>query len=535
MVKKSLSPLLFLFFVLPLDAQSYLLKNVSIWTEAGTLQGGCFLLVKDGFIDSLGPMKALPKGTFDGEYDLKGHCLYPALIDSYNTGFQPSATPKRAEGSEEAPGPDKNTRLPLEERGFTPRKSLTETLLLKNEDLSKTLSRGFTLVHVVPREGIVGGRTLLVSPISKDPKVNTVSEGPFQVLRLEPNSNRYPTTTSGILAQIREIKEELLYRQARKGLPPAISGRRFPYDPELEAFRPLLFGNERFLVVTNNMVQQRLAEHIGKECPLPPVLLLSPDFWRRPLPSSPIILPLLFKAPLASRYSLEGEEKKREAEERLYPEKFSLLFKERADIVLAPPDSGDYDGLLKNLRALLKRGVQEKRLLDSLTINPARLFKVQDRYGTLERGKAADFIVTDTPLLEEKSRVTITFVEGRPFEFSKEEKGDEVPKVDPSGSWSVKAQGSLGSFSFTMVLHLEKGNLAGQLVYQGKGFDITEGSVSGDRISFSAPGTLLGDQIMELTFQGRMADKRIEGTLSLDEGEESLSLVANPETLGGEM
>ena len=86
-----------------------------------------------------------------------------------------------------------------------------------------------------------------------------------------------------------------------------------------------------------------------------------------------------------------------------------------------------------------------------------------------------------------------------------------------------------------MVLHLEKGNLAGQLVYQGKGFDITEGSVSGDRISFSARGTLLGDQIMELTFQGRMADKRIEGTLSLDEGEESLSLVANPETLGGEM
>ena len=94
MVKKSLATLLFLFFVLPLDAQSYLLKNVSIWTEAGTLQGGCFLLVKDGFIDSLGPMKALPKGTFDGEYDLKGHCLYPALIDSYNTGFQPSATPK---------------------------------------------------------------------------------------------------------------------------------------------------------------------------------------------------------------------------------------------------------------------------------------------------------------------------------------------------------------------------------------------------------------------------------------------------------
>ena len=94
MVKKSLATLLFLFFVLPLDAQSYLLKNVSIWTEAGTLQGGCFLLVKDGLIDSLGPMKALPKGTFDGEYDLKDHFLYTALIDSYNSGFQPSSARK---------------------------------------------------------------------------------------------------------------------------------------------------------------------------------------------------------------------------------------------------------------------------------------------------------------------------------------------------------------------------------------------------------------------------------------------------------
>jgi imidazolonepropionase-like amidohydrolase len=48
-----------------------------------------------------------------------------------------------------------------------------------------------------------------------------------------------------------------------------------------------------------------------------------------------------------------------------------------------------------------------------LTVNPAALFHLDDRIGTLEPGKDADFILLDGPPLDYESLVTHAFVDGR--------------------------------------------------------------------------------------------------------------------------
>jgi imidazolonepropionase-like amidohydrolase len=76
------------------------------------------------------------------------------------------------------------------------------------------------------------------------------------------------------------------------------------------------------------------------------------------------------------------------------------------------PDGHQY--FLRHDAALFVRnGMPEEEALRALTVYPAALFHLEDRIGTLEPGKDADFIILDGPPLDYESLVTHTFVDGR--------------------------------------------------------------------------------------------------------------------------
>ena len=68
------------------------------------------------------------------------------------------------------------------------------------------------------------------------------------------------------------------------------------------------------------------------------------------------------------------------------------------------------------------------------TINNARLMFLEDRIGSLEAGKQADFVVIDRDLLEcrrdeiKETRALATYLDG------KRVSGSEVPPIEPSGT-----------------------------------------------------------------------------------------------------
>jgi len=49
-----------------------------------------------------------------------------------------------------------------------------------------------------------------------------------------------------------------------------------------------------------------------------------------------------------------------------------------------------------------------------MTINAATIAGVADRLGSIEKGKAANLVVTDGNLFDEKTKITRVFVDGRP-------------------------------------------------------------------------------------------------------------------------
>ncbi|MFC2163616.1 amidohydrolase family protein [Acidobacteriota bacterium] len=71
----------------------------------------------------------------------------------------------------------------------------------------------------------------------------------------------------------------------------------------------------------------------------------------------------------------------------------------------------------------IRYGLSEEATLKAMTINPAEIAKVQDRVGSLEKGKDADLVVFNGPWYELKTRVDMVFVDGvLAYERTKDEK-----------------------------------------------------------------------------------------------------------------
>jgi imidazolonepropionase-like amidohydrolase len=76
------------------------------------------------------------------------------------------------------------------------------------------------------------------------------------------------------------------------------------------------------------------------------------------------------------------------------------------------PDGHQY--YLRTGAALfVRRGMPEEEALKALTLNPAALFRIDDRIGSLDKGKDADFVLLSGPPLDIESLVEQVFVEGR--------------------------------------------------------------------------------------------------------------------------
>ncbi len=72
---------------------------------------------------------------------------------------------------------------------------------------------------------------------------------------------------------------------------------------------------------------------------------------------------------------------------------------------------------INNLRDLvifaIREGLDPKKALATVTINPARILGVEDRVGSLEVGKDADFIIFDGDPWDARNKVQTTYIDGR--------------------------------------------------------------------------------------------------------------------------
>jgi cytosine/adenosine deaminase-related metal-dependent hydrolase len=87
---------------------------------------------------------------------------------------------------------------------------------------------------------------------------------------------------------------------------------------------------------------------------------------------------------------------------------------------------------------LLRTGLTEDQALTTVTLNAAKVLAIQDRVGSLEPGKDADFVVWSGDPLSQFTRAEQTWVDGRRY-FSLEEDAALRAQVDKERRQLIQA------------------------------------------------------------------------------------------------
>ena len=88
----------------------------------------------------------------------------------------------------------------------------------------------------------------------------------------------------------------------------------------------------------------------------------------------------------------------------------------KAGVVFGFSSAGleDPKDFVRNAAKAVKAGLVEDAAVRALTIAAATIAGAANRIGSIERGKAANLVVTDGNLFDEKTKITRVFVDGRP-------------------------------------------------------------------------------------------------------------------------
>ena len=178
----------------------------------------------------------------------------------------------------------------------------------------------------------------------------------------------------------------------------------------------------------------------------------------------------------------------------------------------------------KNFKAMMEHGLTEDQVLAALTTTPAQMYGVSNIMGTVEKGKLANFFVSNAPYFEDDAKIRYVFVEGTQFEYEIKEKkkksdggeasGDlsglyefevEIPGETQRGTLNIKKVGD--SYALTMTTDGEDG---------GDDVDeISESDVEVDGNSLSFPLEVDNDGFtMKLSFDIDIDGDDIEGSVT---------------------
>lgn len=448
---------------------TFAIKNANVVVRPGQVLEKATVIIKDGLIESVGQNVTIP---FDAEIiEADSMFVYSGFIAAIaHTGI-PKAEEKKG-------GPDRSVKRhnpPNDVAGITPEKTIRPLLNASDKSIQSMRNLGFAMAHVVPNGRMMAGKGSIISLSGESVDELMIQENMSLFGSLLASKGRvYPATTIGVMSKWRQ-----LYKQAELA---AQHEKKFKSNPS-GIKRPMFDEATKALYeVTNNSLP--VFFHAPKTLDISRALGLQEELGFRMIAANakqaykltnklkakniPVIISLSLpkddssdKKDKEEKKADKKEEKKEEPSEEMkalmekakqskaeYTAQAAALEKANIPFSISLIDVKASD-IQKNLRRMIKSGLSEDAALAALTTNPAKLLGVSSLTGTVERGKMANLIVTDTSYFKEKANIKYVFVDGKKYKQEINEKkkksGDPDAVVDLSGSWSVSidAQGML--------------------------------------------------------------------------------------------
>lgn len=482
------------------------LVNGRIVVSPGNIIENGTVVIRDGVIEAVGSNIAPPADA--REWDMTGRTLYAGFIDLYSDLGIPDPDEDR-----ERRGIDALLRqVPAQFRSFlasqiaaeeTPegalywnpqvRSYIDGAMIFKPDarNASTLRSQGFTNVLTAPQDGIFRGRSAFVSLGEGDGNDLIIRDNVTQNMSFSRSNKlggRYPTSLMGSIALIRQtLTDADWYHRAHDAYMQNPTGKQRPeMNIALASLTEVVRGIRPVIMDTTDELALFRASKIAAEYSLSMWVRGSGHEYKRidavKSAGLPLILPVNFPSPPdvstpenARDVSLEELRHWNEA-----PDNPARLAQSGVTFTFTTDQLADKKKFLSQVRQAVDRGLSKDAALAALTTNPAQLLGMQNKLGTIERGKIANIVVVDGDIFSSNTKVMDVWIDGSRVEV------ETVPDVDVRGTWLVSA-GNRDIEGF-MEIKGELARLSGMLTIDEKEIELKPVNYDLQRLSIGFPG-----------------------------------------------
>ena len=406
----------------------YAFINATIFTAYNQKIENASLLIRDGKVEAVGKKITIPEDAVI--VDAEGKYIYPSFIDMYASYGLPKVKPvSRVGRSSRKPQPlSKKEGAYSWNQALKPEFEAYEHFKVDKKAADVFRKQGFGLVLTHQKDGISRGTSTLVTLGKGRAHELIIKEKSAHHLSFNKGTSTQsnPSSLMGSIALLRQTYlDGEWYKGQEKEVNLSLDAwnenqdllQIFEVRDHLEALRASKIADEfgKKYIIKGNGAEYRRLDAIKAT-------------------NQAFILPLNFptafdvedpyNALIVSLAQLKHWE--------LAPENPAKLANAGVSIAFTMDGLKKKSDFLKMLRKAVENGLSNEQALKALTFTPANLLGVYEEVGSLEKGKLANFIITDGDVFADKTNIFHNWVNGKPNVFK------ELSKAFVEGKYDLK-------------------------------------------------------------------------------------------------
>ncbi|MBL7791776.1 MAG: amidohydrolase family protein [Saprospiraceae bacterium] len=393
----------------------YAFTNATVFTSYNQKIEGATLLIRDGKVEAVGKDVAIPKEAV--QIDLKGKFIYPSFIDLYSDYGMPEMPADRPRTGGGGGGFGNQQMLTSKQGAYMWNEALKseynahENFKVNDKAAKPLRDVGFGAVLAHRMDGISRGAGTLVTLTDKREHEVILREKAAHLLSFNKGTSTqsYPSSLVGGIALLRQTYHDGQW----------YAGQSSEVNISLKAWNDLQ-SLPQFFEVRNQQEAQR-ALRLGKEFGKTYIIKGVGDEYQRldelKATGASFILPLNFPEAfdVEDPYDALQINLSQMKHWELAPTNPARLAAAGVNFAITTNGLKKTEDFFGQLRKAIENGLTEEQALKALTYTPAQLVGAYDRLGSLEKGKLANFIITNGSVFAKDAKIYHNWVQGKGF------------------------------------------------------------------------------------------------------------------------
>lgn len=444
----------------------YAFTHATVVKDPLTTVSNATLVIRDGKIVSLTANGSVPAGAV--EIDCKGKYIYPSFIDIYTDYGTPSRTNTGGGGFNfnQPPQLESTVKGPYGwNQALKSDVDVFKVFSVNDAGAKPLREAGFGTVLTHVKDGVARGTGAVVTLANEKENLVFVKEKASAHYSFSKGSSTqsYPSSMMGYIALLRQTYLDAAWYKNR----PDAEGFNLTLQAWLDnQSLPQIFeANDKW----NNLRADRIGDEFGVQY----IIKGGQNEYQRiqemKNTKATFILPLNYpqamdvEDPADARFVSLEDMKHWE----LAPANAAAFEKAGIPFCLTTADLRSPASFWPNLRKAMEYGLSETKALEALTVTPAKTLGIDQKVGTLDPGKLANFIIANGPLFAEKTSLLYNYVQGIRYNVKDD--------INIAGTYQLTVNTPAGAEKYTMDVKspssltlFGKDTLASRFSFDGK-------------------------------------------------------------------